>query len=173
MLNRENEAREYITETEAQLAALSAEYGELISSIGATEAKAGPDFMAINALSSAGNRGVLGTILMSELGFRAPEEQSELEIDEYGTIELSQELVNLVDGDLLFLEVREGSKFHEESPLWDDLDVVENDAVYVVGNHWEFGGAVAARRVIADIAKALEDFAARNQSPSPTASAAS
>lgn len=59
---------------------------------------------------------------------------------------------------------------HEDSPLWDDLDVVENDAVFTVGNHWEFGGAVAARRVIADIGKALDTFAARNGGGTATAS---
>ncbi len=172
LLGLEDRAREYITETEGQLAAISAEYGELISSIGATEAKAGEDFLAINALSSAGTSGVLGTILMSELGFKAPEEQEDLDVDSYGTIELSQENVNLVDGDLLILEVRDGSTIHSDSPLWDDLEVVKNDAVFTVGNHWEFGGAVAARIVIADIERILGEFAEANgggASPEPTA----
>lgn len=175
VLGLADEAQEYITATEGMLAALSAEYGELIASLGATEAKAGPDFLAINALSSAGTSGVLGTILMSELGFQAPEAQEDVEPDEYGTIELSRERVDLLDGDLLFLEIREGSDIHEQSPLWEDLDVVENDAVFVVGNHWEYGGAVAARRVIADIEAALEELAARSGQPSasPSSSPAS
>jgi iron complex transport system substrate-binding protein len=171
VMNLEAEAREFITETEGRLAALSAEYGELISSIGVTEAKAGEDFLAINALSSAGTSGVLGTILMSELGFKAPEGQKDVKIDDYGTIELSEENVDLLDGDLLILEVRGGSTIHENSPLWDDLDVVKNDAVHTVGNHWEFGGAIAARVVIADIERILKEFAENNgggASPEPT-----
>ena len=65
-----------------------------------------------------------------------------------------------IDGDLLFLEVREGSSEHEESPLWPTLDVVENDGVVTVGNHWEYGGAVAAREVVEDIDEAVAAFEA-------------
>jgi ABC-type Fe3+-hydroxamate transport system substrate-binding protein len=143
------------------LDALRADRGALIAEITATEAKSTPDYMAINALNSALTSGVLGTILMSELGFQSPPQQQALEPDDYGTIELSAENLDLVDGDLLFLEVREGSTEHEESPLWSTLGVVESEGVVVVGNHWEFGGAVAARRVIADIESALEAFEVR------------
>ena len=161
LLDLEDEAEAYITETEGQLAALAEEHGDLIRSITATEAKSSPDYLAINALSTARTSGVLGTILMSELGFVAPPSQADVAPDEYGTIELSVENTNLVDGDLLFLEVREDSKRHEDSPLWAGLSVVESGGVVIVGNHWEFGGAVAARQVIADIDAALDAIAAK------------
>jgi iron complex transport system substrate-binding protein len=162
LLDLGDEAEAYITETEAQLEAISAEHGDLITSITATEAKSTPDYMAINALDSALESGVLGTIIMSELGFRPPEQLAALAPDEYGTIELSSENIDLLDGDLLFLEVREGSTEHEASPLWPALSVVQEGGVVVVGNHWEFGGAVAAREVIADIDEALDALAARS-----------
>jgi iron complex transport system substrate-binding protein len=73
VLGLEEEAEAYIAESEAELAALDAEYGDLISSTTATEAKSTPDSMAINVLSANSERGVLGSILMSELGFTAPE----------------------------------------------------------------------------------------------------
>jgi len=38
--------------------------------------------------------------------------------NEYGSIELSAENIGLLDGDLLFLEVREGSTRHTDSPPW-------------------------------------------------------
>jgi iron complex transport system substrate-binding protein len=160
LLELDDEAEEFITETDQQLEALRAEHGDLIGSISATEAKSTPDYMAINALSEAGESGVLGTILMSELGFTAPAAQAAALVDEYGTVELSAENLALLDGDLLFLEVREGSTEHEESPLWPTLEVVKAGHVVVVGNHWEFGGAVAAREVIADIDEALDAYAA-------------
>ncbi|WP_019876725.1 ABC transporter substrate-binding protein [Sporichthya polymorpha] len=168
LLGRETQAEEYITETDGMLAALSAEYGSLISSLGVTEAKSTPDFVAINVLSAAGERGVLGTILLSELGFQAPDVLDDVEVDEYGTIELSRERVDLLECDLLFLEVRGGSTAHEESPLWDTLDVVEDGNVVIVGNHWEFGGAVAARKVIADIDHSLGKLAAASPAPTGT-----
>lgn len=151
----------YIAETEGRLAALAEEHGSLIASITATEAKSTPDFMAINVLSSAQESGVLGTIILSELGFQPPAQQAAVAPDEYGSIELSAENLDLLDGDLLFLEVREGSTAHEASPLWPTLGVVQDGGVVVVGNHWEFGGAVAARQVVADIDAALEALAGR------------
>lgn len=157
LLEREDEAEAYIAGTEEKLADLVEKHRDTIASMRVTEAKSTPDYMAINALSHAETSGVLGTILLSELGFRAPERQAGMTPDEYGTIELSNENLDLVDGDLLFLEVRDGSTEHEKSPLWATLDVVKNGDVVIVGNHWEFGGAVAAREVLDDIEKALDE----------------
>lgn len=157
----EDEAEAYIAETDATLEAIAEEHGDFIATLGATEAKSMPEYMAINALSTALESGVLGTILMSELGFQPPEAQAETLPDEYGTIELSAENIALVDGDVLFLEVREDATEHEQSPLWETLQVVQDDAVFVVGNHWEYGGAVAAREVLADIDEALDELAER------------
>lgn len=161
LLGLEERAEDYIAATDGQLAAISAEYGSLIEEITVTQAKSTPEYMVINALSVANAEGVLGTIILSELGFHAPPQQLAIEPDEYGGIELSQENLDLVDADLLFLEVRDGSTEHEKSPLWPTLEVVRNDGVVIVGNHWEFGGAVAARQVIADIDQAMGDLAAR------------
>jgi iron complex transport system substrate-binding protein len=156
VLDLEGEAEAYISDTEEQIADLVGQHGDTIADIGVTEAKSTPDYMAVNALSQARTSGVLGTILLSELGFSAPASQAGVQPDEYGTIELSRENLDLVYGDLLFLEVREGSTEHTKSPLWPTLDVVRNDGVVIVGNHWEFGGAVAAREVLRDIDAALE-----------------
>lgn len=155
LLELEDEAEAYLAESDRLLDDLRGEHADAIASITVTEAKSTPDYLAINALSTARGSGVLGTILLSELGFKAPAQLETVEPDEYGTIELSRENLDLVDADLLFLEVREESTEHEKSPLWPTLDVVRHDHVVIVGNHWEFGGAVAARRVIEDIDDAL------------------
>jgi ABC-type Fe3+-hydroxamate transport system substrate-binding protein len=115
VMELQDAAEEYIAETDQRLADLEEEHGDLIASITATEAKSTPDYMAINALASAKTSGVLGTILMSELGFQPPPQQAKVKPDEYGTIELSAENLSLVDGDLLFLEVRKGSTEHRKS----------------------------------------------------------
>lgn len=161
VLDRQDEAEAYIAGSDALIVQVREEHGALIDAITVTEAKSMPDAMAINALAPTTQAGVLGTILLGELGFQAPPQQAGVTPDEYGTIELSAENLDLVDADLLFLEVREGTTEHENSPLWPTLDVVKNDGVVVVGNHWEFGGAVAARRVIEDVDAALDALAAR------------
>jgi ABC-type Fe3+-hydroxamate transport system substrate-binding protein len=148
VLDRSDEAEAYIVETEAELADLRADHGAVIDATTATEMKSTPDFVAINALSSALESGVLGTILLSELGFQAPPNQAAATVDEYGTIELSPENLGLVAGDLLFVEVREGTRSYESNPLWPTLTVVQDGGVVEVGNHWEYGGAVAARVVL-------------------------
>lgn len=159
-LGLDDEAEAFIAESEGELSSLSEEFGDLIAETSATEAKSTPDYMAINVLNQ--DRGVLGSILMSELGFTAPEGQDGVEPDEYGTIELSAENIDLLDGDILFLEVREGATTHSDSPIWETLGVVQNDNVVTVGNHWEYGGAVAARQVIDDLRAALTDYAGAN-----------
>jgi iron complex transport system substrate-binding protein len=154
-------AEAYIAETEGLIADLRTEHGALIDASTATEMKSTPDGFTINALTSAQDSGVLGTILLSELGFQAPPQQAAATVDEYGSITLSHENLDLVDGDLLFVEVREGARTYEESPLWGTLQVVQGGGVAEVGNHWEYGGAVAARAVLADIAAALDGLAGR------------
>lgn len=161
LLDRSAEAEEYIAGTEADIAAVRDEHGELIDSISATEIKSTPDFVAVNMLASAGESGVLGTILMSELGFTAPPALAEIAPDEFGSLELSDENLAVIDGDVLFVEVRSDATDHSDSPLWSTLDVVANDAVFMVGNHWEYGGAMAAREVLADIDAALDELASR------------
>jgi iron complex transport system substrate-binding protein len=162
VLDRSDEAEAYIAATEAELADLRADHGALIDATTATEMKSTPDFVAINALSSALESGVLGTILLSELGFQTPPTQAAATIDQYGTIELSPENLGLVDSDLLFVEVREGTRSYESNPLWPTLTVVQDGGVVEVGNHWEYGGAVAARVVLDDVRAALDQLAARS-----------
>lgn len=158
LLGRDAEAEAYIQGTEATLEQVREEHADLIEAAEVVEAKSTPDFVAINPIDP--NPSVLGSILLSELGFGQPAAVDAVEPDEWGTIEVSLENTDLLESDLLFLEVREDSARHEESPLWDSLDVVQDDRVVTVGNHWEFGGAVGAREVLADIDDALSSLAA-------------
>lgn len=80
---------------------------------------------------------------------------------EHGGVDLSLENLDVLDGDLRFMEVREGATTYEASPLWPTLEVVTNGGVVVVGNHWHFGGVVGTRHVIDDMAAALVELAAR------------
>lgn len=157
LLGLEAEAEAYIEESEAMIDELREEHADVIAETEVVQAKSTTDYVAINPIDT--DLAALGSILLRELGFEQPQAVESAKPDEWGSIDISQENTSLLDGDLLFLEVREGSERHEESPLWDTLEVVQNDRVVVVGNHWQFGGAVGAREVLADIDETLTAIA--------------
>lgn len=157
ILDRGDEAEAYIEETEGMLEDLREEHAGAISATDVVQAKSTPDYVAVNPITN--DKAAIGSILLRELGFTEPDAVLEAKADEWGSIELSQENTALLDGDLLFLEVREGSTRHEKSPLWNTLQVVKNDRVIIVGNHWQVGGAVAAREILEDIDETLTAIA--------------
>lgn len=157
LLDRDDEAEAYIAATEKLLDEVRKKHADLIAGTSVVEAKSTPDYVAISPLTS--EKRAIGAIMLTELGFRQPAQLDTIKPDEWGTIDISEENTSLLDADLLYLEVREGSSRHEESPLWSTLDVVKNDRVVTVGNHWEFGGAVGARQIIEDIDASLTELA--------------
>lgn len=158
LLGREAEAEAFIEESEAMLEDLREEHADLIAETSVVQAKSTSEYVAINPINT--DLAALGSILLGELGFQQPPAVETAKPDEWGSIDISQENTSLLDGDLLFLEVRENSLRHEDSPLWETLDVVRSDRVVIVGNHWQFGGAVGAREVIADVDETLTAIAA-------------
>lgn len=157
ILDREAEAEAYIEETESILDDLRERHAETIAATKVVQAKSTPDYVAVNPITN--DKAAIGSILLRELGFTEPDAVLRAKADEWGSIDLSEENTGLLDGDLLFLEVREDTVRHEKSPLWQTLEVVENDRVVIVGNHWQVGGAVAAREVLEDIDEALTAIA--------------
>lgn len=157
ILDREDEAEAYIEETEGIVDDLREEHADTIAMTRVVQAKSTPDYVAVNPITN--DKAAIGSILLRELGFTEPEAVVSAEADEWGSIELSQENTTLLDGDLLFLEVRENTKRHEKSPLWNTLQVVKNDRVVIVGNHWQVGGALAAREILEDIDETLATIA--------------
>jgi iron complex transport system substrate-binding protein len=95
----------------------------------------------------------IGTII-DDIGFQRPESQQG---DEF-MIEISQEQINLMDGDVIFLSVygdpieTELDRF-TDSPLWQTLGAVQSGSVYRVSDdHWFLGiGFIGANHVLDDI----------------------
>lgn len=158
VLGMEDQAEAYIAETEAQIEELREEHADLIAATEVVQAKSTPDYVAINPINT--DLAAIGSILLGELGFQEPAAVEAAEIDEWGSVDISQENTDLLESDLLFLEVRESSDRHESSPLWEKLAVVQNDRVVEVGNHWQVGGAVGAREILADIDETLTGISA-------------
>jgi iron complex transport system substrate-binding protein len=96
--------------------------------------------------------------ILADVGIRRP--QSQGAVDD-GMFILSEERILDLDADILFLSV-----FDEESediladwqrkPLWNQLQVVQNQRVYLVnGSIWRAGDPIAANLVIDDLYKYL------------------
>lgn len=100
----------------------------------------------------------IGSVL-SEIGFARPEPQDN---DEFKIV-ISQEQINLLDGDVMFLSTFGNDTSVDDflaSPLWQTLSVVQNDRVYTVSDdHWFLGiGLLGANRIMDDLLVWLGDY---------------
>lgn len=98
----------------------------------------------------------IGTILEAA-GLSRPQRQQE-----GGTIQISLELLNEMDGDVLFVmkpqsqtelagDVRAALEKMKTNPLWNNLKVVQTNQVYEVDTYWFGVGYIAANRVLDDL----------------------
>lgn len=101
--------------------------------------------------------------LIQEIGFVRPEAQDN---DEFKIV-VSQEQINLMDGDVMFLSTygdpaETEMRLFTNSPLWQTLSVVQNDRVYpVADDHWFLGiGLLGANRIMDDLLVLLGQYAA-------------
>ncbi|MBX3015564.1 MAG: ABC transporter substrate-binding protein [Caldilineaceae bacterium] len=105
--------------------------------------------------------GFPGSVLR-DAGLARPEGQIVADWDkDPQVIVLNKEQITLMDGDILFYMTSdrgdgEGLQVEEEwtsHPLWQQLKVVQNDAVYPVNEeHWNLGGGIqAANRMLDDL----------------------
>ena len=95
----------------------------------------------------------IGTVL-EDVGFARPESQRS---DEF-MLTVSQEELDLMDGDVIFLSVFGSADdtaldASTSSPLWQSLDAVQADEVYRVSDdHWFLGiGLIGAERILDDL----------------------
>lgn len=104
----------------------------------------------------------IGTVI-DDVGFARPESQQSEEF----MLTISQEQIDLVDGDVIFVSYygdptqTEMSAFLE-SPLWQTLGAVQNGNVYQVDDdHWFLGiGFLGANRIFDDLLILLADYEA-------------
>jgi iron complex transport system substrate-binding protein len=106
-------------------------------------------------------RGSFVGSVINEIGFARPEPQAN---DEFKIV-VSQEQINLMDGDVMFLAVfgtddKTQVTAFTESPLWQTLKVVQNDRVYTVDDdHWFLGiGLLGANRIMDDLLLLLGNY---------------
>ncbi|MEA5505970.1 iron-siderophore ABC transporter substrate-binding protein [Halotia wernerae UHCC 0503] len=96
--------------------------------------------------------------LLAEIGLASPKIQQKLTQNNFPSVGLSMERVNLLDADVLFAVLDPGSEKHfqqyEKNPLWQQLNVVKNQRVYIVDSgYWIFGNILSANTILDDLNK--------------------
>lgn len=149
-------ATEAIATFDERVGEIQTEYADVIADVEISSGTVSPDYIG---LSMPGRN--IGTEVSTALELARPAAQLALTIDEFNTVELSAEQINLLNADILFLEQRvEDTAELEANPLYQALGAVQSGNVHFVANYWEFGGAGAALLVLADIDEALAQYSA-------------
>lgn len=91
--------------------------------------------------------------VLADVGLPRPATQSEPE-EFYVPVSLEQ--LNRLDGDVIFAALDPGAEesfeAFQSSPLWQNLEAVKNDQVYVVDSgYWIFGNVLAANAILDDL----------------------
>ncbi|MBE9005514.1 iron-siderophore ABC transporter substrate-binding protein [Fortiea sp. LEGE XX443] len=96
--------------------------------------------------------------LLSEIGLASPKIQQQLTKPKSPRVGVSIERLDLLDADILFALLDPGSEKHfqryQQNPLWQYLNVVKNQRVYVVDSgYWIFGNILSANAILDDLNK--------------------
>ena len=146
---------------------LMADYWQRVESI---KQALGPqlDQLEISVANSSSEYGIwaygenhfVGEVL-NDIGLQRPPAQRG---DHFYIENISKEKLSEIDGDVLFFvswgreQDAETHKKLREDPLWQKLNVVQNDRVYFVGGYWHDSGSVlAVNEILDDIEKYLID----------------
>ncbi|MEX0272502.1 iron-siderophore ABC transporter substrate-binding protein [Leptolyngbyaceae cyanobacterium UHCC 1019] len=156
ILGKEKEANQVIENYERRIENLKAALGESRLTTQVSVATVTQTY----GIYSYGSRPTIGMIL-NDLGFQRPPSQQG---DFFSKEHISGENLFDIDGDILFLSYSndEASKKLFESlqqnPLWQKLNVVQKNRVYIVDSaHWYSFNALAANAILDDLEKYLVD----------------
>lgn len=94
--------------------------------------------------------------LLAEIGLTSPKIQQQLTQGKLPRVGVSLELVDLLDGDILFVALDPGSETHfqkyQNHPLWQYLNVVKNQRLHIVDSgYWIFGNILSANAILDDL----------------------
>ena len=149
VMGKEAEATRLKTEYEAKLQAFKSQLDALPLQV--SVASFYPE-----QITTYGKESFIGTVL-DAAGLSRPPNQREGR-----NAQISIELLNEIDGDVLFVikpqsqtelagDVRAALEKIKENPLWNKLKAVENNQVYEVDTYWFGVGYIAANRILDDL----------------------
>ncbi|MBD2727747.1 iron-siderophore ABC transporter substrate-binding protein [Nostoc sp. FACHB-892] len=99
--------------------------------------------------------------LITEVGIPLPDMQNQLNTNEnQPLVSVSLERLELLEADILFVALdpsaEDAFKKYHNSQLWQNLNVVKNNRVYIVdSSYWIFGNILAANAILDDLFKYL------------------
>ncbi|BAY86135.1 ABC transporter, iron(III) dicitrate-binding periplasmic protein [Calothrix parasitica NIES-267] len=99
--------------------------------------------------------------VISEVGLSIPEKQNQITTtSEDPYVSVSLERIDLLDADVLFAaldsKAEESFQKFQNSPLWQKLNVVQNNQVYTVdSSYWISGNILSANAILDDLEKYL------------------
>ncbi|MEM7334087.1 MAG: ABC transporter substrate-binding protein [Chloroflexota bacterium] len=130
--------------------------------------------------------GSFSSQIIEEVGFSFPDAQIQLdaELDQpFSTYhDVSEERIDLMEGDVIFLYGLETASFDEEEgfvsgdavvdelltdPLIQQLDVIQRGAHYPGGNYWQRGGIYSAHAVLDDLFRHVAGVDPEEIAPNP------
>lgn len=87
-------------------------------------------------------------------------QQQQIPNTDWGYFNTSLEQIDLLDADFMFVAIDPGAMFsfesYKNSPLWQTLNVVKQNKVYIVDSgHWVFGNILSANAILDDIVRHL------------------
>ena len=127
--------------------------------------------------------GSFGHELITEAGLIRPEQQQPYDIDfvtsennNWVGFEISEERLPLVDAENIFVwtaspsadieaAARELLPTLQQDPLWQTLDGVQNDNLFIVGSHWQGFGIFEAHSAMDDLFRYIADVDPQEVSP--------
>jgi iron complex transport system substrate-binding protein len=154
ILGKEKEANQVLENYERRIEELKAALGESRLTTQVSVATVTQTY----GIYSYGSQPTIGMIL-NDLGFQRPPSQRG---DFFSKENISEETLLDIDGDILFLSYSndEASKklfdSLQQNPLWQKLNVVQKNRVYIVDSaHWYSFNALAANAILDDLEKYL------------------
>lgn len=98
----------------------------------------------------------LGVVTIPDL----QRQQWQIPNTDWGYFNTSLEQIDLLEADFMFVAIDPGAEFsfesYENSPLWQTLNVVKQNKVYIVDSgHWVFGNILSANAILDDIVRYL------------------
>jgi iron complex transport system substrate-binding protein len=154
ILGKEKEANQVIENYERRIEKLKASLGESRLTTQVSVATVTQTY----GIYYYGSQTTIGMIL-NDLGLQKPPSQRGDFLTKYN---ISEESLFDIDGDILFLSYSndEASKKNfdslQQNPLWQKLNVVQEDRVYIVDSaHWYSFNALAANAILDDLEKYL------------------
>ena len=100
--------------------------------------------------------------VLEDVGLPRPTVQQKQTNSDFTYRSVSLERLDLLDGDVIFVAIDAGAKesFAKfiHNPLWQRLEAVQSDRVFVVDSgYWIFGNILAANAILDDLEKYLID----------------